>query len=331
MRRPGAALAKEGITEELFTRVAPGRRNPKRSIFREGPISMTDKRIRAVSGIINSIETLEGEGFLVHRPFPTYALSDFDPFLLLDEMGPKDLAPGEAKGAPDHPHRGFETVTYMLEGRMQHKDSHGNAGKLTPGDVQWMTAGAGVVHSEMPEQEFSKNGGRLHGFQLWVNLPKRDKMMQPRYQEIPASRIPVANSADGLVTVRVIAGESLGVKAVIETRTPIVYLHFTVKPGGQITQAMESTFNGFAYVVSGEGLFGVDEEKATRGQMIMFEREGEAVSIKNDSDELLDVLLLAGVPLNEPVVRYGPFVMNSRDEIYQAVEDYRNGVMGEIR
>src|SRR5712675_1947971 len=152
---------------------------------------MSQQKIRTVSGIVNGVETLEGGGFLVHRPFPTYALSEFDPFLLLDEMGPKDLAPGEAKGAPDHPHRGFETVTYMLEGRMQHKDSRGHAGKLTPGDVQWMTAGAGVVHSEMPEPEFARDGGRLHAFQLWVNLPQRDKMTRPRYQEIPANKIPI--------------------------------------------------------------------------------------------------------------------------------------------
>lgn len=289
-----------------------------------------DKNTRSVSGIITSIETLEGEGFLVHRPFPTYALADYDPFLLLDEMGPKNLAAGEAKGAPDHPHRGFETVTYMLEGRMQHKDSKGNAGKLTPGDVQWMTAGAGVVHSEMPEPEFARQGGTLHGFQLWVNLPKRDKMTQPRYQEIPAAKIPVATSADGLVKVRVIAGESLGVRAVIETRTPIMYLHFTLQPGASLIQRMESSYNGFAYVISGNGLFGVDKEKATRGQMVMFERDGEQVLIDNNEDEELEVLLIAGVPLNEPVARYGPFVMNTREEIYQAVEDYRNGVMGEI-
>jgi quercetin 2,3-dioxygenase len=290
---------------------------------------MTDKKIRAVSGIINSIETLEGEGFLVRRPFPTYALSDFDPFLLLDEMGPKDLAPGEAKGAPDHPHRGFETVTYMLEGRMQHKDSRGNAGSLTPGDVQWMTAGAGVVHSEMPDLEFARHGGRLHGFQLWVNLPQRDKMIAPRYQEIPAAKIPVAVSEDGLVSVRVIAGESLGVQAVIETRTPIMYLHFTIQPGGSVNQTMDTGFNGFAYVVNGEGL--MSGEKATREQMVMFESEGDAVTIENSGTDQLDVLLIAGVPLNEPVARYGPFVMNTSEEIYQAVEDYRNGVMGEIR
>jgi len=291
---------------------------------------MTDKKIRTVSGIINSIETLEGEGFLVHRPFPTYALSDFDPFLLLDEMGPKNLAPGEAKGAPDHPHRGFETVTYMLDGRMQHKDSKGNAGSLTPGDVQWMTAGAGVVHSEIPEKEFARAGGRLHGFQLWVNLPQREKMATPRYQEIPAAKIPVAKSEDGRVSVRVIAGESLGVRAVIETRTPIMYLHFSLQPGGETQQSVPADYNGFAYVVSGAGEFGLDQENAIRGQMVMFAQDGEAVTIKNNGAETLEVLLIAGVPLKEPIARYGPFVMNTREEIYQAVEDYRNGVMGEI-
>lgn len=293
---------------------------------------MTQKgtQVRSLSGIINSIETLEGAGFLVHRPFPTYAISDFDPFLLLDEMGPKDLGPGEAKGAPDHPHRGFETVTYMLSGRMQHKDSRGNAGKLTPGDVQWMTAGSGVVHSEMPENEFARTGGMLHGFQLWVNLPQRDKMISPRYQEIPAARIPIGQTDDGLVTVRVIAGESLGAKAVIETRTPIIYLHFTIQPGGRVVQAVPSAFNVFAYVVNGEGMFGGDRETATRGQMAMFDRDGDQVLLENSNGVPLEVLLIGGVPLGEPVVRYGPFVMNTREEINQAFEDYRNGKMGAI-
>ena len=289
-----------------------------------------DKKIRSVSGIINSMETLEGEGFLVHRPFPTYALSDFDPFLLLDEMGPKELGPGEAKGAPDHPHRGFETVTYMLEGRMQHKDSRGNSGKLTPGDVQWMTAGSGVVHSEMPEIEFAKNGGRLHGFQLWVNLPKRSKMTSPRYQEIPSANIPVGLSEDGLVSVRVIAGESLGKQAVIETHTPILYLHFTIQPGGQVIQTVTSDYNTFAYLVSGQGRFGREQEQANIGQMVMFAPDGDEVSIQNNGSEPLEVLLIGGVPLGEPVARYGPFVMNTREEIYQAFEDFRSGKMGEI-
>src|ERR671932_2543930 len=156
-----------------------------------------NKRARTVAGIVNSIETLEGAGFLVRRPFPKASFSMFDPFLLLDEMGPMTLAPGEAKGAPDHPHRGFETVTYVLSGEMEHKDSQGHSGRLGAGDVQWMTAGAGLVHSEMPSEEFQREGGRLHGFQLWVNLPQRQKMMKPRYQEIPAADIPLARTEDG--------------------------------------------------------------------------------------------------------------------------------------
>src|SRR6185312_11283953 len=202
-----------------------------------------------IAGIVNSIETLEGGGFLVRRPFPKPAFSEFDPFLLLDEMGPMDVSPGEAKGAPDHPHRGFETVTYLLSGEMEHKDSHDHAGRLTPGDVQWMTAGSGVVHSEIPSREFMRTGGRMHGFQLWVNLPQREKMMKPRYQEIPAARIPKATSQDGLVTVSVIAGEAMDAKAVIETRTPIVYLHYRIAPGGVATQRVPSGYNVFAYVV----------------------------------------------------------------------------------
>ena len=154
----------------------------------------SNKRARTVAGLINSIETLEGAGFLVRRPFPKPAFSEFDPFLLLDEMGPMTLAPNKAKGAPDHPHRGFETVTYILSGQMEHKDSQGHSGKLSAGDVQWMTAGSGVIHSEMPSAEFQREGGRLHGFQLWVNLPRRNKMMQPRYQEIQSASIPTART-----------------------------------------------------------------------------------------------------------------------------------------
>ncbi|HEY3858157.1 MAG TPA: pirin family protein, partial [Gammaproteobacteria bacterium] len=183
------------------------------------------KTSRSVVRIVTSLRTREGGGFIVHRPFPTQMLMDFDPFLLLDEMGPVDYAPGEAVGAPDHPHRGFETVTYVLEGKMQHKDSHGHAGTLGPGDVQWMTAGGGVVHSEMPEEAFRAAGGRMHGFQIWVNLPRTDKLMKPRYQELPESGIPVAVSADGNVKVKIVAGESLGKSAAIDTRTPIAFLH----------------------------------------------------------------------------------------------------------
>src|SRR4028118_1328485 len=191
------------------------------------------RTIRTVAGIINSVQTLEGEGMLVRRPFPKSTFSDFDPFLPLDELGPIDVEPGQAKGAPDHPHRGFEPVSSILEGSLEHKDSQGHAGKLNSGDVQWMTAGSGVVHSEMPEREFARTGGRLHGLQLWVNLPRRDKMMKPRYQEISAQRIPTAQTEDGSVTVKVIAGEALGAKAAIETQPPILKLTSTLPPGAR--------------------------------------------------------------------------------------------------
>ena len=290
------------------------------------------KAIRTVAGIVNSIETLEGGGFLVRRPFPKASFSDFDPFLLLDEMGPMNVAPGEAKGAPDHPHRGFETVTYMLSGEMEHRDSAGHAGRLRPGDVQWMTAGAGVVHAEMPSTEFQRAGGRMHGFQLWVNLPRAEKMTKPRYQEIPNPQIPNATSSDGLVTVNVIAGEAMGQRAVIETRTPIIYLHYRIKPAGVMTQRVPRDYNAFAYVVDGEGLFGAKHEYGGDGQMVMFAPNGDEVRIENPSaaKTTLDVLLIAGVPLNEPIARYGPFVMNTEAEIHQAFEDYRRGRMGAI-
>ena len=287
---------------------------------------------RSVAGVVNSIETLEGGGFLVRRPFPQASFSEFDPFLLLDEMGPMEVAPGEAKGAPDHPHRGFETVTYLLSGEMQHKDSRGHAGRLTPGDVQWMTAGAGVVHSEMPSSEFQRTGGRMHGFQLWVNLPQREKMTKPRYQEIPRAQIPQVTSEDGLVTVRVIAGEAMGQRAVIETHTPIVYLHYSIEPGGVVTQSVPAEYSAFAYLVDGAGLFGGENERAGDGQMVMFAQDGDRIRIENpaDAQTKLEVLLIAGVPLNEPIARYGPFVMNTEREIRQAFEDYARGRMGAI-
>ncbi|WAL59226.1 pirin family protein [Thermocoleostomius sinensis] len=287
---------------------------------------------RTVAGTVSSVETMEGAGFIVRRPFPKSSFSEFDPFLLLDELGPVDLKPGEAKGAPDHPHRGFETVTYLLAGQLEHKDSQGHTGKLGPGDVQWMTAGAGVVHSEMPASDFVRTGGHLHGLQLWVNLPQRDKMIAPHYQDIAADRIPTVQTEDGLATVKVIAGEALGAKAVIETRTPIVYLHWTLQPGATIIQPIPSHYNAFAYVLDGEGRFGVDQELAGDGKMVLFASNGDTVTIANPaaSHTELNVLLIAGVPLNEPIVRYGPFVMNTNAEIVQAIEDYRHGRMGTI-
>ena len=286
---------------------------------------------RPVLSVIDSLRTLEGGGFPVRRPFPTRELIQFDPFLLLDHLGPVTWGPGEGIGAPDHPHRGFETVTYLLSGGFQHKDSAGHAGKLTPGDVQWMTAGSGVVHSELPSDEFMRDGGVMHGFQIWVNLPARDKMMKPRYQEIPAAGIPEAVSADGKVKVRVVAGEALGKKAVIDTRTPIYYLHFTLQPGGDVTQAVPAGFNALVYLISGEVKTGKEQKPVREGQMAAL-GDGDSVrlAVASDAAAPADFLLLAGQPLNEPVARYGPFVMNTREEIEQAFRDYQSGRMGQI-
>ncbi|MDQ0622523.1 pirin family protein [Paraburkholderia graminis] len=286
---------------------------------------------RTIERTFPAVRTTEGGGFVVHRPFPTRMLMDFDPFLLLDEMGPIDYAPGEAKGAPDHPHRGFETVTYVLEGQFGHKDSAGHSGTLQAGDVQWMTAGAGVVHSEMPDPSFVRTGGRVHGLQLWVNLPRRDKMIAPRYQDVPSAKIPVATSADGKVRVKVIAGEALGVKAAVETRTPILYQHFSLQPGATIRQPVPADYRVFAYGLSGKGFYGEGEgrQEIDARKMVVFSDDGDAATLTAGA-EPLEVLLLGGVPLKEPVVRYGPFVMNTEDEIRQAVVDYQAGRMGAI-
>ncbi len=291
---------------------------------------MTGNNPRSVARVVQSVQTLEGEGFLVHRPFPTSQLADFDPFLLLDEMGPMELGAGEAKGAPDHPHRGFETVTYMIDGRFEHRDSHGNSEQLGRGDVQWMTAGAGVIHSEMPEADFARRGGRIHGFQLWVNLPRREKLIRPRYQEIPSAKIPDVASADGKLRVRVIAGEALGANAVIETRTPIIMLHCTLAAGAEAVQQVASDYNVFAYVFAGSGKFGDERRAAGEHQMVVFENDGEQVSFAATGRESLEFLLIGGVPLHEPVVRYGPFVMNTKEEIAQAITDYQAGRFGQI-
>lgn len=281
---------------------------------------------RSIAQIIHATPQLEGEGMIVTRPFPTARLDRVDPFLLLDQMGPVTHGPGEAKGAPDHPHRGFETVTYILDGAVEHADSVGNHGRISAGDVQWMTAGSGVIHSELPSEEIRRDGGRLHGFQLWVNLPRHDKMMKPRYQEVPAAAIPTANSADGLVTVRVLAGESLGTHATIDTRTPIMYLHVRLDAGARFTQAVPETYNAFVYVVNGEVT--LDDRQARENDVVLFERDGDSVVIASESGA--ELLLIGGEPLNEPVARYGPFVMNTTAEIRQAMIDYQNGRFGEI-
>ncbi|MBJ6766190.1 pirin family protein [Myxococcaceae bacterium JPH2] len=283
---------------------------------------------RSVASTTHAWRTLEGAGFEVRRPFPTPTLDAFDPFLLLDHMGPMEHAPGQAQGAPDHPHRGFETVSYMLDGELEHSDSTGRSGRIGAGDVQWMTAGAGVVHAEMPSRRIQEQGGRIEGLQLWVNLPRRDKRMAPRYQEVPSARIPVGTSEDGRVRVKVIAGEALGQKAVIETRTPIFYLHFTLAPGARQVQPAPAAYNVFAYVLRGR--VKVAGEEVAEGDAVFLKRDGDTVELSTEGTEGADVLLLGGIPLHEPVARYGPFVMNTRKEILEAIEDYQAGRMGQI-
>jgi len=282
------------------------------------------KSARSIENILTSVRVLEGGGFPVRRPIPNPEMDQIDPFLLLDHLGPTEWGPREAIGAPDHPHRGFETVTYLLAGENEHKDSKGNYGCLRPGDVQWMTAGSGVVHSEMPSPEFFEKGGTMHGFQIWVNLPSKRKMISPRYQDTPSERIPEVVLEDGKSKVRVIAGEFKGVKAVIETNTPILYLHALLEPGSELKHPVSIDDNFIAYLVSGKGEFGENEEAHTaiEGQLVLFAHDGDSISLRSPDDSSLELLLLGGTPINEPMVRYGPFVMNTKEEISQAFRDF---------
>jgi quercetin 2,3-dioxygenase len=283
---------------------------------------------RSLARVIPAVATLEGGGFLVHRPLPTRSVEQVDPFLLLDEMGPMEHGPGEAEGAPDHPHKGFELVTYLLAGEMEHLDSHGNHGILRAGDAQYMLGGAGLVHSEMPSEAFLRTGGRRHGFQIWVNLPMADKMLAPSYKDVPAATIPVVRPADG-VTARVLAGEVFGVRGPVHTVTPWSYVHVTLAPGARVEQPVPRDWTATAYVFGGAGSIGAREVR--RGDYAVFADDGDAIALENTGTEPLDALLLCARPIAEPMVRYGPFVMNSIDEIQRAFEDFRAGRFGEIK
>jgi quercetin 2,3-dioxygenase len=286
---------------------------------------------RETTQVITAHRQREGAGFIVRRPVPTVGLEYANPFLLLDEMGPVEYAPGEAVGAPDHPHRGFETVTYMLEGEFEHEDSAGHRGHIRAGDVQWMTAGAGIVHSEMPSKAIRQNGGRSHGFQIWVNLPSHLKMTRPRYQEVPAARIPEAQTGDGLARVRVIAGEALGVHAVIDTHTPVVYQDWSLSAGADVTTTLAPEFRGYVYVFSGAARIGDGGRLVTEGQLAVL-GPGDAVRLRGVDGASASgrLLLLGGIPIEEPIVRHGPFVMNTKKQIIEAFQDYQTGKMGEI-
>jgi quercetin 2,3-dioxygenase len=290
---------------------------------------------RTVSRIVTGERHLEGEGFKVRRPFPSMALPLADPFLLLDHMGAVEYAPGEAKGTAWHPHRGFETVTYIIDGAFAHQDTTGGGGLITDGATQWMTAGAGLQHIEQPPPELVAKGGLFHGTQLWVNLPRRQKWVPPRYQDINARDVALLSSDDGSSLVRVIAGSLAGHEGPGVTYTPITYLHATVAPGARLNLPWPRDFNALGYVLSGRGTAGPDARAIGEGQLAVF-GPGEALTMTAAGTQPLasaqgwEILLLGGLPIREPISRYGPFVMNTRAEIIQAVEDFQAGRMGTV-
>jgi len=290
--------------------------------------------VRPVRGVVDATVTLEGEGFQVRRPFPGIDPALTDPFLLLDHLGAVEYSPGEAKGAPDHPHRGFETVTYVMDGAIEHRDSTGGGGVISDGATQWMTAGAGIVHSEMPTHELLLRGGLFHGTQLWVNLPATKKWSPPRYQDINGRDVRLLASHDGASLVRLIAGDLAGHAGPGLTHTPIVYAHASVAPGARLELPWPREFNALAYVLSGRGSAGIARVALHEGQLAIF-GSGDAVAIAADAEQTsraprLEIMLLGGRPIRETIAFYGPFVMNTREEIIQAIADYRAGRMGVI-
>lgn len=289
----------------------------------------THLKLRPVAEVVTARRQTEGGGFVVRRPFPTATVDSFDPFLLLDEMGPVVYGPGEAIGAPDHPHRGFETVTYMLDGAMEHRDSTGAVGVIRPGAVQWMTAGAGVVHSEMPTEDLRRRGGRSHGFQIWVNLPAADKMTPPKYQGFEADEFTRADLPGGGV-LRVLAGTVAGQTGPVRTTIPITYAHATLAPGDTVDWTVANGETALVHVFDGAAT--VNATDATSGQLVVLERSSGIVrvSVSEGADEGADVLLLGGQPIGEPVARYGPFVMNTREELVEAFDDFKAGRLGSI-
>ncbi len=291
-------------------------------------------RFRPVLHVVQAERKLEGAGFPVRRPFPSVDLSSADPFLMLDHLGAIEYGPGEAKGAPWHPHRGFETVTYVMDGAFQHHDSTGGSGLIQNGSTQWMTAGAGILHEEMPTEQLVEAGGLFHGVQLWVNLPSAQKWTPPRYQDIPADRVALLSSHDGGALVRLIAGELGGYHGPGVTWTPITYGHATLAPGARLELPWRPDFNALVYVLAGEGAVGESRRLVMEGELAVF-GSGDALVVEAPAEpqgpsQNLDILLLGGQPIGEPVVFYGPFVMNTREEILQAIEDYRTGRLGRI-
>ncbi len=289
---------------------------------------------RPVRSITTGPSGYEGEGFPVVRAFAGVAAADLDPFVHMDQMGEIEYQPGEPRGTDWHPHRGFETVTYMIDGRFAHQDSHGGGGLITDGATQWMTAGAGILHIETPPAELVESGGLFHGIQLWVNLPRKDKFSTPRYQSIEGREVALLSSGDGGALVRVIAGEIDGHGGPGDTHTPITLAHATVAPGARLDLPWDRTYNALAYVLSGRGTVGPVDHPIQQGQLAVL-GPGDRITVAATSNQdgnrpALEVLLLGGRPIREPVVQYGPFVMNTKAEVLQALEDFNAGRFGSL-
>jgi len=281
--------------------------------------------LRSIRKIVQGVKTQEGAGFIVERPFPgRVEMEEADPFLLFDHFGPVSYGPGEAKGAPWHPHRGFETVTYVLQGEMQHRDSMGNHGSLRAGDVQWMTAGSGIIHDEEPSDEMKKKGGSMEGFQVWVNLPRAQKMTEPKYQDISREKIPEVKMDK--LSARVIAGTAFGVKGAVATSQPINYIDFQTEKGADFVHVVPPELNnGFVFVYRGSGYFGRDKKSVKEGECGFIDDVGTELQVQIAAEGGCKFLFCAGQRLNEPIAHMGPFVMNSEDEVRQAYHDYREG------
>ena len=289
---------------------------------------------RPVVSVTTAPRGFEGEGFPVHRAFAGVDLRALDPFIHMDQMGEVEYAPGEPKGTPWHPHRGFETVTYMIDGEFRHQDSHGGGGLITNGDTQWMTAGAGILHIETPPEHLVASGGLFHGIQLWVNLPRANKFAAPHYQDIRAGKVALLASPDGGALVRVIAGDVAGHAGPGSTYTPIALAHATISPGASVSLPWRRDFNALVYVLSGSGSAGAERRPIGPGQLAVY-GAGDSITVaaadrQESRVSALDVLVLGGQPIREPVAAYGPFVMNTRAELVQAFEDYQAGRLGSI-
>jgi hypothetical protein len=291
-------------------------------------------RERRVVSVTTAPAAFEGEGFPVRRAFAGIDLRVLDPFIHMDQMGEVEYAPGEPKGTPWHPHRGFETVTYMIDGEFAHSDSNGGGGLITNGDTQWMTAGSGILHIETPPEYLVASGGLFHGFQLWVNLPRELKFTAPRYQDIRADKVALSSSPDGGALLRVIAGDVAGHPGPGITHTPISVVHATLAAGASLTLPWRADFNALVYVMAGSGSVGAQMQPIRIGQLAVY-GSGDALTVSaNESQESrspnVDVLILGGQPIREPVAAYGPFVMNTREELVTAFEDYQAGRLGVI-